>query len=109
MTNPVVTVLPGAALKSVAQLLVERGIAAAPVVDESGSLVGMISEADVMRLQLHEDPRRHARRVQQTEGRVAEHVADVMTVDVLAIPPDHDVADLARLMLDRHVRSLPVG
>ncbi|MDQ1672935.1 MAG: hypothetical protein QOC98_1497 [Frankiaceae bacterium] len=108
MTKPVVTVLPGAALKSVAQLLVERGIAAAPVVDETGALVGMISEAEVMRLQLHEDPRRHARPVQQTEGRVAEHVADAMTVDVLAIPPDHDVADLARLMLERHVRSLPV-
>jgi CBS domain-containing protein len=108
MTTSVVTVSPGATLKSVAQLLVERDISAAPVVDETGSLVGMISEADVMQLQLHEDPRRHVRPVQDSASHVAEHVADVMTVDVLAIPPDHDVADVAQLMLDRQVRSLPV-
>jgi CBS domain-containing protein len=108
MTASVVTVSPAATLKSVAQLLVERDISAAPVVDQAGNLVGMISEADVMKLQLHEDPRRHIRLVQDSGGRAAEHVADVMTVDVLAIPPDHDVADVAELMLDRQVRSLPV-
>jgi CBS domain-containing protein len=108
MTTPVVTVSSGATLKSVAQLLVERDISAAPVVDDAGALVGMISEADVMQLQLHEDPRRHARPVQDSTGRVAEHVSDVMTVDVLAIPPDHDVADVAQVMLARRVRSLPV-
>jgi CBS domain-containing protein len=108
MTTSVVTVSPGATLKSVAQLLVERDISAAPVVLDDGSLAGMISEADVMQLQLHEDPRRHLRGAPDSSGGVAEHVADVMTVDVLAVPPDHDVADVAQLMLDRKVRSLPV-
>lgn len=108
MTTSVVTVSPGATLKSVAQLLVDRDISAAPVLDEGRHLVGIISEADVMHLQLHEDPRRHARVPQADVGRVAEHVSDVMTADVLAIPPESDVADVAQLMLDRQVRSLPV-
>jgi CBS domain-containing protein len=108
MTTSVVTVPPSATLKSVARLLVERDISAMPVLDETGSLVGMISEADVMHLQLHEDPRRHVRVPQDSGARVAELASDVMTVDVLAIPPDHDVADVAQLMLDRQVRSLPV-
>ncbi len=108
MSHPVVTVTPTESLKDVARLLVERDISAAPVLDEDGGLVGMVSEADVMALELHEDPRRHLRPVAQKVGNSPRDVADVMTTDVLAVPPDADVASVAQLMIDRRLRSLPV-
>lgn len=108
MSHPVVTVTPTESLKDVARLLVERDISAAPVLDEGGGLVGMVSEADVMQLELHEDPRRHLRPVSHPVGGSPQHVADVMTTDVLAVPPDADVASVAQLMIDRRLRSLPV-
>jgi len=108
MSHPVVTVTPTESLKDVARLLVERDISAAPVLDEGGGLVGMVSEADVMQLELHEDPRRHLRPVSLPVGGSPQYVADVMTTDVLAVPPDADVASVAQLMIDRRLRSLPV-
>ena len=51
MSSPVVCVPPDMALKEVANLLVRDGISAVPVV-ERGELVGIISEADLVPLEL---------------------------------------------------------
>ena len=58
MSSPVVTVPPGMRLKEVAALLVTHGISAVPVVDD-GELVGILSEADLVPLELTPDPRAH--------------------------------------------------
>ena len=109
MSTPVVTVRPDTSLKDAAQMLIERDVSAAPVLDEGGELVGLVSEVDVMHLELHEDPRRHVRAARRGQaGEVPTRVEQVMTDDVLAVPADTDVADVAALMLERHVRSLPV-
>jgi CBS domain-containing protein len=50
----VVYVPPDMGLKEVADLLVRHGISAVPVVD--GELVGIISEADLIPLELAPDP-----------------------------------------------------
>jgi CBS domain-containing protein len=108
MSSPVVTMGPEDSLKDAARLLVERDVSAAPVLDDKGNLVGMVSEADVMQLELHEDPRRHLRPSSDDIGLVPQRVAEVMTRDVLVVPPDHDVADVAALLLNRRIRSVPV-
>jgi CBS domain-containing protein len=108
MSAPVVTVGPDMSLKDVAALLVARDISAAPVLDSQQRLVGLVSEADVMQLELHDDPRRHvAPRVERT-GAAPQVVDGVMTRDVVAVPPDTDVAEVAQLMLSRRIRSIPV-
>jgi CBS domain-containing protein len=58
MSSPVVCVPPDMALKEVAHLLVRHGISAVPVV-EDGELVGIVSEADLVPLELAPDPRAH--------------------------------------------------
>ena len=58
MSSPAVTVPPGMRLKEVADLLVSHGISAVPVVD-GGELVGIVSEADLVPLELAPDPRAH--------------------------------------------------
>jgi CBS domain-containing protein len=60
MSSPVVCVPPDMPLKEVADLLVRRGISAVPVV-ERGELVGVISEADLLPLELAPDPRASSR------------------------------------------------
>ena len=51
MSSPVVTVQPDTQLKDVAATLVEHGINAAPVIDASDRLVGIVSEADLLSLE----------------------------------------------------------
>ena len=58
MSSPVVTVPPDMRLKDVADLLVRHGISAVPVVDD-GELVGILSEANLVPLELAPDPRAH--------------------------------------------------
>ena len=58
MSGPVVCVPPEMPLKEVADLLVTRAISAVPVV-EDGELVGILSEADLVPLELAPDPRAH--------------------------------------------------
>lgn len=108
MSSPVTLLEPATPLKDAARILVERDVSAAPVVDETGALVGLVSESDIMHIELHEDPRRHARMAVQETGNVPARVEEVMTRDVLAVTDDADVADVAAMMIERRVRSLPV-
>src|SRR3954452_22597752 len=108
MTTPVTVVRPDMPLKDVAETLVARDVSAAPVLDDEGHLVGMVSESDVMQIELHEDPRRHARVVVEQPGAVPSRVDEVMTRDVVAVPVDADVADVAATMIERRIRSMPV-
>ena len=48
MTQDVVTVTAGAPLKEVAAMLVERDISGVPVVDETGNVLGVVSESDIL-------------------------------------------------------------
>src|SRR3954453_9479701 len=108
MYSPVTTVRPEMTLKDAARLLVDRDISAAPVVDQDGQLVGMLGEADVMTIELHEDPRRHVSPEIGRVGDVPSRVEEVMSTDVLALPSDADVADVAKIMLQRRIRSVPI-
>ena len=49
MTPDVVTVPPETPVIAVARLLAERGISAVPVLDQAGALLGIVTEADLIR------------------------------------------------------------
>ncbi len=108
MTAPVITVRPDMPIKEAAALLVERAISAVPVVDEAGILIGIVSEADFVRLETEPDPRAHAIPVSHRDRVVPRTVREIMTREVIAAPEDADVAEVARLMLEHHVKRLPV-
>ena len=59
MTTTVVTVGPDTATPEIAELLLEHGISAVPVVDEDGEVIGMVSEGDLLRFSAED---REARR-----------------------------------------------
>jgi CBS domain-containing protein len=108
MSSPATTVVSGLPIAEAGRLLLGRGITAVCVVDEQVHLVGIVSRSDLLRHRLVRDPRAHLRPVPDDDTEPPHTVADVMTTDVLALPPSADEADAAELMLERRIRSVPV-
>ena len=108
MTSPVVTVTEGTSVKAAARVLRDRDVAAAPVVDDAGALVGIVSELDLLRGSLAPDPVAHLLPVATDVAAPPSVVADVMTRDVQVLLPHSDLYDAARVMRASGIRSLPV-
>lgn len=108
MTREVVTVGPETSAKYAGEVMAQRGFAALPVVDDD-RLIGIVAEADVLRDRLPPDPRLHLRRDgTPPDGPPPLLVREVMTAGVRSVEVDADVADIARLFVDEHLRSVPV-
>ncbi len=118
MTTRVLTVPPAAAVADIARLLCERGISAVPVVDAAGQVLGIVTEADLIRRLagvedapmgwlrgLFADPAARAERFARTHGATA---ADIMTGEVAAVSPQDTAAHVAHEMETRGVRRLIV-
>jgi CBS domain-containing protein len=98
MVSRVITVKPSSSIKEVANIFLERRISAAPVVDDQGKLIGIISEGDLMH-RAEAGTERHRswwlRLLTAEETLAAEYVkaharkvADVMTSDVITTGPE---------------------
>lgn len=119
MTRGVLSVSPETPLKQVAALLVERRISGLPVVDASGRVVGVVSEADFLVKEGAEreapprrpwieifasDRERHA----DVERVAAKSAKEAMTSPPITIGPDEPLRRAARVMSRRAVNRLPV-
>jgi CBS domain-containing protein len=112
MSTDVVTVGKGTSYKEVARIMAERKVNAVPVVTEDGRVMGMVSEADVLRKQERAFsrlaaglPRRTRRERAQAKARSA---AELMSSPAITIHPDAPVGAAARLMNGYRIRRLPV-
>jgi CBS-domain-containing membrane protein len=109
MTSPVITVRPETGIKQAAGLLASHGFTALPVVDDEDRLVGIVTEADLVRDRIPPDPRAHIRPgYRPATGAVSATVGEVMTSPVVAMGPGTDVAELAAALLDARQRSMPI-
>ena len=108
MTTPVITVDADARVIDAAKQLSANGITSMPVLDADGSLIGMISELDILRGRLAHDPRSHMRRDQHDEPDPDKTVRSVMTPVVVCLTEFADVADIAETMLDGEIRAIPI-
>lgn len=117
MTHLVVTLRPSDTITDAAKRLLSNWISGAPVVD-GGQLVGIVSEADLMKA-FTPPPRRGVsvapyplmflllRGTPRHEARYSS-VSDVMTKNVVTIKPNDSIWEAASL-IDRYgVRRLPV-
>jgi CBS domain-containing protein len=112
MSRQVWTVVPSTSLKDVARLLVTKGISGAPVVDEDGTVLGVVSETDILAKE-RESGRSLLSEIMVELGYDAvKHDAcdagDAMTRPAITIRPSRSVAEAAAVMLDRAVNRLPV-
>jgi CBS domain-containing protein len=108
MTSPVVSVQPATPVRAAAALLTERGFTALPVLEGDGDLVGIVTEADLLRDRIRHDPRSPRLNRELAAHPAPATVSDVMTRDVFSARPFTDVADLADDMHRFGVRSVPV-
>jgi CBS domain-containing protein len=108
MSRTVVTVPVGATLKQAAVLLAEHSITSMPVVDDNGHVIGVLSEADVVRESLVPDQRAHLLAVPVTADHDATYVEQAMTAMPMTVSPQTDLAEAAQLMTDSSVKGLPV-
>ena len=93
MSSPVISVPPDTAVRDLAGLLFEQRISAVPVL-EGERLVGLVSEADVLR--------------QRPLGAPARHARDIMTHDVQTVAADTPVEQVAALLEERGIKRVPV-
>jgi len=98
MATELVTLRPDMEILRAVHTLLKNDIAAAPVVDESGSLVGILTERDCMRVVLN-------------AGYHAEyggHVSEYMSKEVETIAADESIVDAAKLFFGERFHRYPV-
>lgn len=103
MSDGVMSLAADATVLEAAQLLVNYDVSAMPVVDPDGRMIGIVSEADLLR--------RSAEGDEATDGFASagsRKVLDVMTRDVVTAGEDTPVATLAKLMTERRIKRLPI-
>ena len=98
MTGQVVSFKPDTDVMDAIHVLVERRIAGAPVVDDKGDLVGMLSELDCMKVALNAG----------YYGDWGGPVADFMSTTVESVDAEMNIVDLAQKFLDSGYRRFPV-
>ena len=89
MTTRVITVTPDTPVPVIASLLRDNRISGVPVLDADGTVVGLISEYDLL-------------------AREGETAREVMTASVITVTEDTDVDDVRHLLVERRIRRVPV-
>lgn len=118
MTRSVISVTPDTSIVEAASIMLKRHVSGLTVVDETGKLVGVVSEGDFIRrgeigtgrkrgrwLRFILGPGRSATDFVQEHGR---KVSEVMTTSVVTITEDMALAEIVDLMERNNVKRLPV-
>ncbi|MDA0635599.1 CBS domain-containing protein [Nonomuraea sp. MCN248] len=108
MSSPAVTVRRTDPVRRAVRVLHGHDITAAPVVDEAGRLVGVVSELDLLRGEFGPDPRATVTPVPEPGGPPPHRVMEVMSGDVVTVTETTDVTTAIDLMVGKRVKSLPV-
>ena len=121
MTKDVVTVTPDTSIEELASRLVKNEISGVPVIDDSGSLYGIVTENDLIsrNKRLHiptvisfldaaiylESSKKFEEEVKRVS---ATRVGDICSRKVVSITEDTTVVDIATIMDEKKVHILPV-
>lgn len=118
MVSPVITVRPSTSIKDLSKLLFENRISAAPVVDDLGKVVGIVSEGDLIhRSETGTERRRSWWLLLVTDDQalagdyIKTHgikVADIMTHNVLTAAPDTPLHEIAMIMEKKAIKRVPI-
>jgi CBS domain-containing protein len=121
MTKNVITVKPDTSIEELSSLIVKNEISGVPVVDDSGALVCIVTENDIIR----RNKRLHIPTVvsfldaaiylesskkfeQEVKRLCATKVGDICARKVVTITEDTSVIDIATIMTEKKVHLLPV-
>jgi len=121
MTSNVVTLKKEMGVKEAAEILLDKGIGGAPVVDDEGNVVGMVTESDLIMedVKLHFPTFIHLlsgiiylESIKAFEEKLkkaaAVKVEDVMSKKVISVTEDTSIEDIATLMIEKGISRVPV-
>ena len=100
MTQDVITFHPDQSIADAMDTFLELRISGAPVVDNEGKIIGILSEVDCLKIMVDEAYHN------LPHGRI--NVAKYMSSNVVTIPTTADVLDIASRFLRTHFRRFPV-
>ncbi len=108
MTSPAVTVSGDTPVGDAMRLLDAHRITALPVVDRDGRLLGVVSEADLLRDAVPVDAPAGVAALRLSTVTPARRIDELMTNLVISVDADADVDEAIDLMTSTMVKSLPV-
>jgi CBS domain-containing protein len=118
MVTNVVTVRPDASVTEIAEILLTKRISALPVVDEANTLLGIISEADLIHRVEVGTERAYSWWIEFLNGREAlaqnyikahaRRAADIMTRRVVTVTADTPLREIVGLLEKHRIKRVPV-
>ena len=121
MTTAVVTVRPETPMGKIAEILLEKRISGVPVLDETGAVIGMVTEGDLLKSNA---PDREKRRewwltlLAEGEGLAKEFLStisnnqrtarEIMSAPVVTVSDDTDIAEIGKLFAALQIKRVPV-
>ncbi|MCM0082337.1 CBS domain-containing protein [Geomonas sp. Red32] len=121
MTKDLITVRPDTTVRDLAKLFADKHISAAPVVADDGTLIGIVSESDLVEQDknLHiptvvsifdwviylESEKRFEKELQKMTAQTA---GEICTRNVATVRPGTSLSEVADILSTRKVHSVPV-
>lgn len=121
MNREVITVPPELPVEKLAAILWQHRISGVPVVDGNGSLVGVVTESDLIdqNKKVHiptvvsildsffflESPAKLDKEIKKMAGKT---VLDICTKDPVTVAEDSPLDEIASIMAEKHFHTLPV-
>ncbi len=96
MQRPVFATTPRASVRDIATQLVVNGISGMPVAERDGTVLGIITEADILRALIEG---------KRLETLVAE---DIMSLGPITVEVDTPVEEVMRILQEHHILRVPV-
>lgn len=96
MNTPVVAASPNATAREVATYMLLGGFSGMPVVDSDGSILGVVTELDLVRC------------LRRGDSLETTHVGDVMTVEVISVEPSTPMDEVMRVLDVHRIQRVPV-
>lgn len=108
MTRDIITVKKDYTIRKLIDTLQNNNITGAPVVDDKGELIGIVSVKDVIKavsslikVQLSIEE------IKEMRGKF-NWVEGIMTSEVISVSADSEILDVFKVMVEKHIHRVPV-
>jgi CBS domain-containing protein len=120
MTKEVITVKPETTIEELARLLMKQQISGAPVVDDKGKIVGIVTENDlisknsrlhiptILRLFDAYIPLGTSKMESDIRKMAASTVEDICTKEIITVDEEASVEYIATVMTEKRIHILPI-
>jgi len=121
MTSNIISVTTETSIKELVNLFSKHNISGAPVIDETGNLIGVVTENDLIdqTKKLHiptvitildsifylENPIKMEKEMKKMAGT---KVLDIYTPHPISVEPDSTIEEIATIMAEKNIHTLPV-